>query len=189
MDHQPEDNSTDEERIEKLMALTVGAAKGIIPAGQVSLLLLQITNGTAAPPEIRAFTQVLLQLLKGERDPRRGAHLPPALAEAVKETINQIEAPLPEAGADPGEAEGLTLLELLERVGEACSGNVMLWQQLWDFTETLAAAPTTPPDIKNLALALRKILAGERQQHVVEGLPPELAEPVRLLLAQLLKGK
>lgn len=183
--HPQEDDASYEERVEKLVTMTVGAAKGIIPPGQISLLLLQIANGTAAPPEIRAFTLVLLQLIKGERDPDIGSHLPPGLAEATKEAIDRIEAPLPVE--DEGEAEGLTLSELLERVGEACTGNVILWQQLWDFTETLETAPTTPPDIKTLAVVLRKILAGERQKHIVEVLPPQLAEPVSLLLDQLVQ--
>lgn len=183
--HLQEDDASYEERVEKLVTMTVGAAKGIIPPGQISLLLLHIANGTAAPPEIRAFTRVLLRLIKGERDPDIGSHLPAALAEAIKETIDRIEAPLPVE--DEGEVEGLTLLELLERVGEACTGNVILWQQLWGFTETLETAPATPPDIQTLAVVLRKILAGERQKHIVEVLPPELAEPVSLLLDQLVQ--
>lgn len=176
-----------EERIEKLMMMTVGVAKGIIPRGQVTLLMHQIANGSAAPLEIREFTRVLLKLTQGERDPNVGAHLPLHLAEAVKATIAQIEAPLPEPSSEEMEADGLTLLELLERVGEACTGNIQRWQQLWNFTEALQKAPTTPPEIKTLALVLRKVLAGERQSHVTEDLPPELAEPVNLLLEQLLR--
>lgn len=176
-----------EERVEKLVALTVGVAKGIIPAGQVSLLMLQIAQGSVAPAEIREFTLILLQIIKGEREPKMGSHLPLNLAQAVEDVIEQIEAPLPEAPSEESEGEELTLLELLERVGEACTGNVVLWQQLWNFTETLENDPTTPSDIKVLAIVLRKILAGERQKHVLEPLPAELAEPVNELLDQLLQ--
>jgi hypothetical protein len=175
----PNDQASYEERVEKLVSLTVAAAKEIIPLNQIRLLLLQITNGDAAPSEIRAFTRVLLKVLRGERDAEIGSHLPPDLAHSVKETIEQIEAPLPEIEA---EVEGLTLEQLLERIAEACQGNIILWQQLWDFTEILEKAETTPPDIQLLAVVLRKILAGERQNHVTESLPTELAEPVRDLL-------
>ena len=183
------DEDSYEERVEKLVMLTVGVVKEILPAGQVSLLFYQIAQGTVAPPEIRSFVQVLLQIMRGQRDSDAGAHLPPELAQAVVETIERIEAPLStdEAPVTDEEAEGLTLIELLERVGEACSGNVALWQQLWHFTEQLETEPTTPPDIKALALVLRKILAGERQRHITEDLPPELAGPVVALLEELLQ--
>ena len=184
-DHQDEEHSY-QERVEKLAMMTVGVTKGIVPSGQITLLMHQIANGTVAPPEIRAFTQVLLQIIQGERNPDVGNHLPEPLAQVVQETIAQIEAPLPEPEPDQVQAEGLTLLELLERVGEACTGNAGLWQQLWNFTEQLESAPTTPPEIRELAVVLRKILAGERQQHVLDDLPADLAEPVAHLLEQLL---
>jgi hypothetical protein len=178
-----------EERVEKLVMLTVGVAKDILPAGQIGLLFYQIAHGTIAPPEIRSFVKVLIQITQGERDPDAGAHLPSDLAQAVKETIERIEAPpaVGEASVAEPETEGLTLIELLERVGEACGGNVALWQQLWRFTEQLESEPTTPPNIKALALVLRKILAGERQSCITEDLPPELAGPVNVLLEALLK--
>jgi len=176
-----------EERVEKLVMLTVGVAKGIIPTGQMTLLLHQIAHGAVAPPEIREFAKVLIQITKGERDPAIGAHLPSDLAEAIKDTIARVEAPLPDAGSEDAAGEELTLLELLQRVGEACLGDIQLWQQLWDFSQTLQEQDTTPPEIKTLAEVIRKILAGERQQHITADLPPQLAEPVNLLLAQLLQ--
>ena len=185
--YQDDSDYSYEERVEKLVAMTVGVAKGIIPTGQITLLMLQIANGTVAPPEIRAFTRILLKIIKGERNPKIGAHLPADLAKAVEKAIDQIEAPLPEPSAAEAEVEELTLLKLLERIGEACTGNVMLWQQLWNFTETLKNAPTTPPDIKALGSVLQKILAGERQKQVTEALPTELAAPINELLDQLLR--
>ncbi|RME47216.1 MAG: hypothetical protein D6796_07930, partial [Caldilineae bacterium] len=56
----PDDESTDEERIEKLATMTVAAAKGIVPAGQVMLPLMQIAGSSLAPPEVRALCRVLL---------------------------------------------------------------------------------------------------------------------------------
>ena len=184
-EHDRDEDEDYEERVEKLVALTVGVAKGVIPAGQVSLLMYQIAHGSVAPPEIREFVRCLIQITKGERDPKMGADLPPHLAAAVRQTLEQIAAPWPETDGDEVETEGLTLLELLERVGEACTGNLQLWQQLWAFTEQLETDPTTPPEIKTLAVVLRKILAGERQSHLLEDLPPDVAASVKLLLDRL----
>ena len=180
------DHSSDEERIEKLVAMTVAAAKEIIPPGQVMLPLLQIANSNLAPPEIKAFAGVLIQLLKGNHSPDQVAGLPPHLRQAVADTVARINAPLPPDDHSGPQREGLSLPELLERVAQACAGNLLLWQQLWTFTEELEATPSTPPDIKTLAGVLRKILAGERQQHITAGLPPELAGPVNHLLNRLL---
>lgn len=178
--------SSDEERIEKLVTMTVAAAKGIVPPGQVMLPLLQIANSKLAPPEIRTFAGVLIQLLKGNHAPDLATGLPSHLRQAVSNAVARINAPLPPNDHSGPQREGVSLPELLERVGQACAGNLLLWQQLWAFTEELEAAPTTPPDIRTLAVALRKILAGERQPRVTAGLPPELARPVNHLLARLL---
>jgi hypothetical protein len=182
--HDHDDEASYEEKVEKLVGLTVAAVKEIVPPGQVRMLLLQIANSTAAPPEIRNFTHVLLKLLSGDRDQASLiADLPDNLALAVEEAITRIEAPLPTDQAE--EAEGLTFEALLERVAEACQGNMIIWQQLWNFTEDLEKAETTPPAIRNLAVVLRKILAGERQPHVTDTLPAELAAPVNDLLTWL----
>jgi len=72
----PDDESTDEERIEKLATMTVAAAKGIVPAGQVILPLMQIAGSPLAPPEVRSLCRVLLQIVRGDRNPARGRERP-----------------------------------------------------------------------------------------------------------------
>ena len=182
--HDHEDETSYEEKVEKLVGLTVAATKAIVPPGQVRMLLLQIANGTAAPSEIRDFASVLLKLLNGDRDRAMlTTDLPNDLALAIEGAIDRIEAPLP--ADQPEEKEGLSLEQLLERVAEACQGNLIIWQQLWNFTEDLEKAETTPPEIRSLAVVLRKILAGERQAHVTDTLPAELASPVNDMLAWL----
>ena len=69
LEHLPDDNHA--EKIEKMVTMTVAAAKGIVPVGQVALPMAQIARGNLAPPEIRDFAQVLSRILKGERDPVR----------------------------------------------------------------------------------------------------------------------
>lgn len=178
-DQTPEDNHT--EKIEKLVTMTVAAAKGIVPLGQVTLPLAQIANGTLAPPEIRDFTRALSRILQGERDPLTLAEtLTPELAEIVWDTLDQIDAPLPE----PQEVDpvGLTFEELVEKVAEACSGEIMLWQQLWHLTGQLADDAELPPEIRTVGLVLRKILAGERQKFILDELAPEHRWAVEQLL-------
>jgi hypothetical protein len=177
----PEHDDNDEEKIEKMVTMTVAAAKGIVPLVQVALPLAQIANSPLAPPEARELAKSLSQLLKGERDPiALVQNLSPELAERVWEALEQIEAPLPEP--EGLVREGLSFEQLVEKVAEACTGELMLWQQLWRFTEELAADERLPADIRALGRALRKILAGERQKHVLD----EVSAQHRWALEQLL---
>ncbi len=179
MAHLPDDEHS--EKIDKLMALTVAGAKGIVPPGQVMLPLAQIAQGQLAPPEIRDLAQVLLRILRGERDPLELAEsLTPELAEVVWETLDQIEAPLPDE--ESLELVGLTFEELIEKVAEACSGEVLLWQQLWQLTHQLATDEGLPPEIQALGRVLRKILAGERQKFILDELSPAQRWAVEHLL-------
>ncbi|GIK38833.1 MAG: hypothetical protein BroJett011_26660 [Chloroflexota bacterium] len=178
-EHLPDD--TYAEKIEKMVTMTVAAAKGIVPVGQVALPLAQIANGDLAPPEGRAFARALSRILQGERDPAKLTHeLTPELAEVLRDTLAQIDAPLPEA--DEAEAVGLTFEELVEKVAEACSGEVMLWQQLWTLTQRLADDSSLPPEIRQLGTVLRRILAGERQKFILDELAPQHRWAVEQLL-------
>jgi hypothetical protein len=181
-EHLPDD--TYAEKIEKMVTMTVAAAKGIVPVGQVALPLAQIANGDLAPAEVRDFAHALLRILQGERDPLKLAHeLTPELAEVLRDTLAQIDAPLPEA--DEAEPVGLTFEELVEKVAEACSGEVILWQQLRTLTQQLAGDETLPPEIRSLGSVLRRILAGERQKFILDELAPQHRWAVEQLLAWL----
>ncbi|MEM7346431.1 MAG: hypothetical protein AAF485_19495 [Chloroflexota bacterium] len=170
--HHPDDNY--DEKIEKMTTLTVKAAKELMPVGQVLLPLTQIANGDLAPPEAREFARALARILSGERDPiDLVKHLTPELTETLWETLDRIEAPFPEEEEEDDEREAITFEQLVEKIAEACSGEVTLWQQLWEFTEELATDERNPESIKTLGLALRKILAGERQKYVLDDLAEE----------------
>jgi len=178
---QPELPADDTEKIEKMVTMTVAAAKGIMPLGQVMLPLAQIANSDLAPPEARRLAAALNRIVKGERDPLALAEgLTPAFAELIWDTLARIEAPLPEV--DEADREPLTFEALIEKVAEACSGEVMLWQRLWDFTEELATDNRLSPAMRALGGVLRKILAGERQSYLLD----ELAEEHLWAVAQLL---
>jgi hypothetical protein len=174
-----------EEKIEKMVSLTVSAVKGIIPVGQISLPLAQIAGGDLAPPDARELARVLSRILQGERDPIALVEgLTPELAEVIWEALEAIEAPLPEP--DDEEREEITFEQLIEKVAEACSGEVMVWQRLWDFTEELMADERVSEDIRALGSVLRKILAGERQKHILAELSPEHRWAVEELLDWLM---
>ncbi|HEX9924700.1 MAG TPA: hypothetical protein VGD99_18735 [Anaerolineae bacterium] len=177
-DHQDADY---EEKIEKMITLTVAGAKGIVPLGQVALPLAQIANGKLAPAEVRDFARTLARILKGERDPITLVEaLSSEFAELVWETLAQIEAPL--LDIDVEYREDVSFEMLVEKVAEACTGEVMLWQQLWNFTEELSADERVPSDVRALGRVLKKILAGERQTHVLAELSPEHCWAVEQLL-------
>jgi|GEM_PF-1624798 len=187
--HHNHDDDYDE-KIEKMLSLTASAAKGLIPVGQISLTLSQIANGNLAPPEARDLARTLSRILNGERDPIALVEdLIPEFAELVWETLEAIEAPLPDLEEDEEEErEEITFEQLVEKVAEACTGEVMLWQRLWDFTEELSTDERVPPDIQALGRVLRKILAGERQKHVLdELLSPQHRWAVEQLLDWLLE--
>lgn len=178
---QPELPADDTEKIEKMVTMTVAAAKGLVPLGQVMLPLAQIANSDLAPPEARRLAAALNRIVKGERDPLALAEgLTPAFAETLWEALAQIEAPLPEV--DEADRQPLTFEALIEKVAEACTGEVMLWQRLWNFTEELATDERLSPAMRSLGTVLRKILAGERQSYLLD----ELVEEHRWAVAQLL---
>jgi hypothetical protein len=161
------DSGLDSEKVEKMAALTVAAARGLTP-------------------DARALARALTRVIHGERDPvALAADLSPTHAEILWETLAQIEAPL------PAEAElsrqAFSFEELIEKVAEACSGEVMLWQRLWAFTEELSADERVPADVRALGTVLRKILAGERQKHVLVELSPAHRDAVEQLLDWLIQ--
>lgn len=178
---EPHESSTYEEKIAKMVSMTVAAAKGIAPIGQVALPLAQIAASDLAPPAARDLARTLSRILQGERDPIALVEdLSPEQAELVWDTLEKIEAPLTEA--EELERQAVSFEELVEKVAEACTGEVLLWQQLWTYTEELAADKRLSPEIRALGRVLRKILAGERQKHVLDA----LGDQHRWAVAQLL---
>ncbi len=170
-----------DEKIEKMISLTVSAAREEIPLNQIALPLVQIAQGELAPPEAKALAHALTRILNGERDPiALVEEVTPAFAELIWEALEEIEAPRP----DPNELEReeITFETLVEKVAEACTGEVALWQRLWDFTEELAEDEQVPAEIQALGRVLRKILAGERQKHILAELEPEHRWAVEQLL-------
>jgi hypothetical protein len=181
IDSESHDDNYDE-KIEKMVTMTVAAAKGLVPLGQVALPLAQIAQSDLAPPEARDLAKALARILQGERDPiELAAELTPQMAEVLWEMLDQIEAPLPEPVEEVERAE-ISFEELVEKVAAACTGEVLLWQRLWDFTGELVADERLSPDVQALGRVLRKILAGERQKHVLEELSAEHRWAVEQLL-------
>ena len=181
---QQQNNDDYGEKTEKMLMLTISAAKGIAPMATVVRPLSQIANGNVAPPEARELAAVCVRILNGERDPIALVdNLSPEMTEMVWEALDQIEQPLPESNT--AEREEISFEELVEQTAEACSGNVMLWQRLWDFTEELSTDERLPADIRVLGTVLRKILAGERQLYILNDLSIEHRWAVEQLLAWL----
>lgn len=178
-------NDNYDEKIEKMIALTISAARGTAPSAQIAMTLMQIANGNLAPPEARDLARTLSRILNGERDPiALVGDLTPELTELVWEALDEIEAPPDE---HEGERQEITYEELIEKVAAACTGDVTLWQSLWDLTEALMEDKRLAPDIQVLGAVLRRILAGERQKHVLETLSPDHRWAVEELLDWLME--
>jgi len=172
------------EKTEKMLLLTISAAKGIAPMATVVRPLSQIANGKLAPPDARELSPLFVRILNGERDPiALVENLSPEMTESVWEALDQIEQPLPES--DTEAREEISFEELVEQTAEACSGNVMLWQRLWDVTAELSTDERLPTDVRTLGTVLRKILAGERQTYILRDLSIEHRWAVEQLLAWL----
>ena len=89
----------------------------------------------------------------------------------------------PEAEGEP-EGQGLTLPQLLDLVERAARGDRELGGQLFDAMRGMANDPGQPPEVRALGKVLVNILVGDRDPNL-DALPPELASPVRGMLARL----
>ena len=88
----PYDENYDE-KIEKMVTMTIAAAKGIAPIGQVAMPLAQIAQSELAPLEARDLAKALSRILQGECDPIALAEdLTPEFAELIWEAIDDQEA-------------------------------------------------------------------------------------------------
>ncbi len=182
--HHHDDNY--DEKIEKMVSLTVSATRGVTPSAAIAMTLAQIANGTLAPPEARDLARTCSRILNGERDPIALVEdLLPEFAELIWEALDEIETPLPDWNDE--EREEISFEQLIEKVAQACTGEGVLWGQLWDFTEEITTDERVPPEIQALGSVLRRILAGERQKHVLDDLSPEHRWAVEQLLDWLME--
>jgi len=80
----------------------------------------------------------------------------------------------------------MTLDDLLGLVALACTPSAPpgLAAQLHAATRDMAAAPDAPAEVRALGRALNAVLSGDRNPDL-SALPPELAEAVRAMLAQI----
>lgn len=85
---------------------------------------------------------------------------------------------------DDEKEEGLSLAKLLELVERAASGDKELGSRLFPAAQRMAADSSTPPEYRAFGKVLVNILAGSRNPNL-EGLPDELASPIRDMLVRL----
>jgi hypothetical protein len=169
-----------------VLAAIAAAAQG--RADAAAQLEDYFTQLTQAQPQWRALVAALRRILAGERDPQ--ALLPgldPVDTLIVRDALAALE-PAPAGGgpASAQEAGAITMEQLLGLVGAACAPGAPagLAEQVHAMTQTLATDGRVPDALRAFGRALNAILSGDRNPDLAL-LPPELAEPVRGLLAAL----
>jgi hypothetical protein len=134
----------------------------------------------------RALADALRRILNGERDPiALFASLDDTDALIAGDVLRALGVDVPLMGDEDG-GDMVTLDDFLSTVVVACRPDAPdgLAEQLLGATRGMAAQPTAPAGMRELGLVLNAILSGERDPDLAD-LPPDLADKVRGVLAQL----
>lgn len=135
----------------------------------------------------RELVAVLRRILAGERDASLLAGLDEVDTLIAGDVLRGLGVALPESDPEPPQQQqGVTLEQLFDLVGSACRPDAQpgLSAALFGLTQQLSSDTNVPPEIRALGKVLTLILTGDRSPNLA-GLPEELAEPVRKLLASL----
>ncbi len=123
----------------------------------------------------------ILQLLAGhsEPSPSGGEESRPDQAETLRREAAQGDTP------GGGSGEGITVEDILNLVVAGAKGDQQAGGQAYQIAQALQQERSAPPEIRALGKGLQNVLEGLRGDEAVRGLPPEAAELVRVVLAQL----
>ena len=130
-----------------------------------------------------AIVRRILELLAGhsEPSPSGGEESRPDQAETPRREAARGEAP----GGGSGQGEGITVEDILNLVVAGAKGDQQAGGQAYQIAQALQQDRNAPPEIRALGKGLQNVLEGLRGDEAVRGLPPEAAELVRVVLAQL----
>lgn len=118
----------------------------------------------------------------------------------VRHTLEAIESPdldqdREEEASAPGtqteeaaKAVSLPFLQLMAAVAAALKGDPQAQSAVAVMLDGMTQEGSPEP-VKHLAQTLRRIMRGERDPAVLQGLPDEMAAPLRSLLESLAPGK
>jgi tetratricopeptide (TPR) repeat protein len=145
---------------------------------------------------------VIRRIMQGERGVELLEGLDPVDATIVRRILGLLNqpsppAPLPKSGegsagypspvADgrrDGEG-GLTVEDIINLVIAGAQGDQQAGGQAYQIAQALQQEQTAPPEIRALGKGLQNVLEGLRGEEAVRDLPPEAAQVVRVVLAQL----
>jgi hypothetical protein len=83
-----------------------------------------------------------------------------------------------------GEGQGITLEDIVSLVVAGAKGDQQAGGQAYQIAQALQDKQQ-PPEIRALGKGLQNVLEGLRGAEAVQGLPPEAAQVVQAVLAQL----
>jgi tetratricopeptide (TPR) repeat protein len=130
------------------------------------------------------------RVLEGERGRELYAELDHVDALVVRRILEAIDAPPQEAESEGGEAEHwpVPLPQLMGAVVAGLRGDANA-RRLVAATLARMAREDAPESARRFATALTRILQGERDEAVLDGLPKEMADPLTTLLRALRQVK
>ena len=134
----------------------------------------------------RTLADALRRILNGERDPTAlFASLDDTDALVAGDVLRALGVDVPLMGDEDG-GDMVTLDDFLSMIVATCQPDAPegLTEQLLGATRGMAAQPTAPAGMRELGRVLNAILSGERNPDLAD-LPPDLADKVRGVLAQL----
>jgi hypothetical protein len=130
-----------------------------------------------------AIVRRILQLLAGhsEPSPSGGEESRPDHVETPRREAARGDTP----GGESSEGQGITVEDILNLVIAGARGDQQAGGQAYQIAQALQQDRNAPPEIRALGKGLQNVLEGLRGDETVRGLPPEAAQMVRVVLAQL----
>ncbi len=173
---------------EPVMRAVVAACHGNARAAQE---LEPYLNDVEKEADWHNLVRSIRRIMQGERGVDLLVGLDPidvAIVQRIMQLLNSPSSqfsPSPSEGEGRGEDEAITLEDILNLVVAGAQGDQQAGGQAYQIAQALQQNRNAPPEVRALGKGLQNVLEGLRGAEAVQGLPPEAAELVRVVLEQL----
>ncbi|GEM_PF-1647318 len=175
---------------ERMLQSWEALIQGVARAGRGEALeaeTVETVEGLEAKDAWKQLAAAIWRILGGERDETLYEGLDYVDAAIVRRTLERIASPesgaAPEALAERANAE-ISLEQLVAAAYAAAQGDAQAQRVVASVLAGLAQE-SAPEPLRRFALALARILQGERSPAVLDGLPDAVIAPLRALLDKL----
>jgi tetratricopeptide (TPR) repeat protein len=154
-------------------------------------------NDMAQEADWRNLVAVLRRIMQGERGVELAQGLDPVDTAIVRRVLTLLQSPSsqpsPSTGEGRGEGEssegeseeGITIEDILNLVIAGAQGDEQAGRQAYQIAQAMQQDRNAPYEIRMLGKGLQNVLEGLRGAEAMQGLPPEAAQIVQVVLAQL----